>query len=489
VAFNTGKEKRFQGATKAYFITVMERLGKILHSFRFRVTLAFTLTLFFVITLSSLFIYKFGIDEQLNQIRERLKVIAQTASLVLDGDMLMRIPLERAGIDSPAYKVINQKLTEIKRLNPTLKYVYTLARTDKPDTLRFIVDPDPILKEKGAGGPTAFPGDEYYAGRFPEMLAGFKGPTVDKNICVDEWGVTLSGYAPIRDISGKVVAIIGVDMSAQDIYNTQRQLKLRGILVLIAGLLASLLMGILVSRRVTDRIERIVEGTRHIAQDDLDYKVEVRGHDEITDLAGSFNTMASTLAESKQKLRDYFFRVVQSLVRILEVKDHYTRGHSDRVAEYAWQIGVAMGFSQEKVETLKKAAQLHDIGKLVIHENILNKPGKLTDEEWRVIKEHPIVAEDVLRPILIDKDVLAMVRSHHERYDGKGYPDQIKGDNINIFAQIVSVADSYDAMTSPRAYRPSMGKDVAIQELKNNCGTQFNTQVVQAFLRALEEKT
>jgi HD-GYP domain-containing protein (c-di-GMP phosphodiesterase class II) len=466
----------------------MERLRKILHSFRFRVTIAFTLTLFFVMTLSSFFIYKFGIDEQFNQVRERLKVIAQTASLALDGDMLISVPLERAGIDSPAYKVINQKLNEIKRLNATLKYVYTMTRTDQPDILQFIVDPDPVLKKGEVRGPTAFPGDKYQAGRFPEMLAGFKGAAVDKNICVDEWGITLSGYAPIRDKSGKVVAIIGVDMSAQDIYNTQRQLKVRGVLVLMAGLLASLVMGILVSRRVTDRIEKIVEGTRHIAQDDLDYKVEVQGHDEITELAGSFNTMVSNLAESKRKLRDYFFRVVQSLVRILEAKDHYTRGHSDRVAEYTGQIGRAMGFSQEKVETLKKAAELHDIGKLVIHENILNKPGKLTEEEWQVIKEHPIVAEDVLRPILIDRDIMAMVRSHHERYDGKGYPDQIKGDNINIFAQIVSVADAYDAMTSPRAYRPALSKDAAIVELKTNCGTQFNTQVVEAFLRALEEK-
>jgi response regulator RpfG family c-di-GMP phosphodiesterase len=465
----------------------MKKLEKILHSFRFRVTLAFTLTLFFVMTLSSFFIYKFGIDEQLNQIRERLKVIAQTASLALDGDMLMRVPLERSGIDSPAYILINQKLNKIKKLNPTLKYVYTMTKSDKPGILRFVVDPDPTLKEKGEGGPTAFPGDEYNAARFPAMLAGFNGAAVDKNICVDEWGVTLSGYAPVRDRNDKVVAIIGVDMSAQDIFNTQRELKMRGVLVLIIGLLACLLMGILVSRRVTDRIEKIVEATRHIAKDDLDYKVKVEGHDEITDLAGSFNAMVSTLAESKQKLRNYFFRVVQSLVRILEAKDHYTRGHSDRVAEYTGQIGQAMGFSQEKVETLKKAAQLHDIGKLVIHENILNKPAKLTEAEWQVIKEHPIVAEDVLKPILIDKDILAMVRSHHERYDGKGYPDQIKGDNINIFAQIVSVADAYDAMTSPRAYRPAMNKEVAIQELKSNCGTQFNTQVVQAFLRAMGE--
>lgn len=473
-----------------YFITSMDRLRKVLNSFRFRVTLAFTLTLFFVITLSGFFIYKFGVDEQLNQIRERLKVIAQTASLVVDADALMRVPLEHGGVNSPEYKIIFQRLSAIKRLNPVLKYVYTMARTDKPDTLRFIVDPDPVLPEKRTKkGPTAFPGDEYYAGRFPAMLAAFNGPAVDADIGVDEWGVTLSGYAPIRDKSGKVVAIIGVDMSAQDIYHTQRELKIRGMLVLFAGLLLSLLMGILVSRRITERIERIVEGTRHIAQDDLDYKVQVYGHDEITDLAGSFNFMASSLAESKQRLRNYFFRVVQSLVRILEAKDNYTRGHSDRVSEYAGQIGTVMGFSQEKVETLKKAAQLHDIGKLVIHESILNKPGKLTEEEWRVVKEHPVVAEEVLKPILFDKDILAMVRSHHERYDGKGYPDQIKGDNINIFAQIVSVADAYDAMTSPRAYRPAMSREVAIAELKNNCGIQFNTQVVEAFLETLQEKS
>jgi len=464
----------------------MAGLERLLHSFRFRVALAFTLTLFFVMSLSSFFIYKFGIDEQFNQLRERLKVIAQTASLALDADMLMRVPLEHSGTETSAYRIINHKLNEIKRLNPSLKYVYTMAKTDKPDVLQFIVDPDPTLEKEGSGSPTAFPGDEYYAGRFPAMLAAFRGPAVDKNICVDEWGVTLSGYAPIRDKNGEAVAIIGVDMSAQDIYDTQRQLKKRGIFVLISGLLASLVMGIAVARRVTDRIERIVEGTRHISQDDLDYRVKVYGHDEITDLANSFNEMVTNLAESKRKLHGYFFRVVQSLVRILEAKDHYTRGHSDRVAEYAGQIGLAMGFSQEKVETLKKAAQLHDIGKLVIHENILNKPGKLTEEEWRVIREHPVVSEDVLKPILVDKEILAMVRSHHERYDGSGYPDQIKGDNISIFAQIIAVADAYDAMTSPRAYRSALIKEAAIQELKNNCGTQFNTQVVQAFLKSLE---
>jgi putative nucleotidyltransferase with HDIG domain len=254
------------------------------------------------------------------------------------------------------------------------------------------------------------------------------------------------------------------------------------------GIFVSLGLGILVSNRVTDRIEKIVDGTRHIAADDLDFQVQVRGHDEITELAGSFNKMASTLCESKKKLRDYFFRVVQSLVRILEAKDPYTCGHSERVAEYSEKIASVIGFSQNKIELLKKAAELHDIGKLAIHQDILNKKGKLTPEEWKIIREHPVVGEQVLKPILIDKELIEMVRSHHERYDGKGYPDKIKGDNISIFAQIISVADAYDAMTSPRAYRPTFSKETAITELRANCGTQFNTQIVEAFLKFLEEE-
>jgi len=438
--------------------------------------------------LSCLLIYKFALNEQLAQIRQRLMVIAQTASFLVDTDLLMQVPLNHGGVNTVAYKTINQKLNKIKKITPSLKYVYTMARTNQPGILQFIVDPDPILEKKGIKGPSAFPGDRYYAARFPEMLNGFRGPSADKKIAVDEWGVTLSGYAPILDKSGKAVAILGVDMSAEDVYNTQKQLQLRALLVLVLGIIVCIGLGILVSHRITSRIEKIVDGTRHVAEDDLDFKVEVKGHDEITELAGSFNRMATSLSESRKKLQDYFYRVVQSLVRFLEAKDPYTCGHSQRVAEYAEQIASMMGFSQARIELLKKAAELHDIGKLTIHESILNKKGKLTDEEWKIIREHPIIGEEVLKPVLIDEEVMKMVRSHHERYDGKGYPDKIKGDNISIFAQIVSVADAYDAMTSPRAYRPAMSKEAAMVELKTNRGTQFNTQIVEAFIKALEKE-
>ena len=455
-------------------------------SFRTRVTLVLVLSMLFVMSLGNFLIYKFSLNAQFNQLRERLMVIASTASLIIDADSLLRIPLNRDGINSPQYKVIADKLNKIKQVNPSLKYIYTMTKTDKEGIWQFIVDPSPVSEEDIRRGATSYPGDKYDASRFPEMLKGFIGPAADKKVMVDEWGVTLSGYAPIRDKDDKPVAILGVDMSAEDVYRTQREVLARAISVLGIGVFTSIILGLLISSRITKRIGKLVEGTRRIAAEDFEYKIEVKGHDEISELASSFNRMAEILAESKKKLQDYFYRVVQSLVRILEAKDTYTRGHSERVAGYAQSIALSMGFSKEKSDLLKRAAELHDIGKLVTHENILNKKGKLTEEEWATIKKHPIIGEDVLRPVLMDEDVLAMVRSHHERYDGNGYPDGIKGDNINIFAQIISVADTYDAMTSPRPYRSALSKEEAIEELKRNCGTQFNTQIVKAFLKVLE---
>jgi len=468
----------------------MKKLKVFLGSFRTKVTIAMVVSLVLTVGLSNLLIYKFSLDTQLDQLRERLKIIAQTSTLMIDTDLLLQIPLQRSGINVPAYKAISEKLRRVKEVNPSIKYIYTMTKTGKAGMLQFIVDPNPVFegRRRRGGSPSAYPGDRYDGSRFPEMLKGFQAPSADKKIMLDEWGVTLSGYAPLRDKSGRVVAMLGVDMAAEDVYLAQIEVHRRAILVLLMGVLLSVALGLLISKRITDRIERLVEGTRHIALDNLEYKVDIRGNDEISELATSFNRMATNLSASRQKLRDYFYRAVQSLVRILEAKDAYTRGHSDRVAEYAGKIGQAMGFSQEKIELLNKAAQLHDIGKLVIHESILNKETPLTEEEWKVIKEHPVIGEEVLKPVLVDEELLNMVRSHHERYDGKGYPDKIKGDSINIFAQIISVADAYDAMVSRRAYREALNKEAAIVELKTNSGTQFNTQVVKAFLKVLEEQ-
>ncbi|MDD4183121.1 MAG: HD domain-containing protein, partial [Candidatus Omnitrophica bacterium] len=320
---------------------------------------------------------------------------------------------------------------------------------------------------------------------FPEMLKAYKNPSVDSKLVFDEWGVTLSGYAPIHDKDLKTVAVLGVDIDASEVYTLENAARVKAIFILILVIALSIILGAWVSMGVTRPVKNLVEGTRKIASGNLSYKVEIKSKDEIGELAKAFNAMADNLSQSREKLHDYFYRIVQAMVRSLEAKDHYTRGHSDRVSEYSAKIAKAMGFSDEKVGMLTKAAQLHDIGKLGVHEDILNKKSALSDSEWDLIHQHPAVGEEILKPIFLDEEMLAVVRSHHERFDGKGYPDGLRAGQINIFAQIVSVADSYDAMTSSRSYRVALSKEEAIARLKEGCGTQFNPAIVEAFIRAL----
>lgn len=452
-------------------------------SFRAKVTLVLVLSMLFVGVMNNFLIYKFALDSQLDALRNQLMIIAQTAALTIDADTLMKVPLNPEGANTPQYKNIVRKLQKIKEINLPIKYIYTMTKTEEKGIWQFIVDPTPLDEEDAS-----YPGDKYNVARFPEMLKGFDNPSADKKLEVDEWGVTLSGYAPIRDKKGKAAAMLGVDVTADDVYLTQREVHKRAVFVLVLGIIFSLSLGMLISNRIADPIRKLAEGTRRIAKGDLQYQVEVKGRNEISELAHSFNEMAGSLSESRKKLHDYFYRAMESLVRLLEAKDAYTRGHSSRVAKYTKKIALKMNFPQEEVESLRKIAKVHDIGKLGIPKSILNKKEKLTEEDWKTIQEHPGIGEKILRPVVFNEEMLAIVRGHHERYDGKGYPDGIKGDDITISSQIVSVADTYDAMTSTRAYRLSLSKEEAIEELKKNSGIQFNSRIIEAFLKVLEQE-
>jgi HD-GYP domain-containing protein (c-di-GMP phosphodiesterase class II) len=452
-------------------------------SFRAKVTLVLVLSMLFVGVMNNFLIYKFALDSQLDALRNQLMIIAQTAALTIDADTLMKVPLNPEGANTPQYKNIVRKLQKIKEINLPIKYIYTMTKTEEKGIWQFIVDPTPLDEEDAS-----YPGDKYNVARFPEMLKGFDNPSADKKLEVDEWGVTLSGYAPIRDKKGKAAAMLGVDVTADDVYLTQREIHKRAVFVLVLGIIFSLSLGMLISNRIADPIRKLAEGTRRIAKGDLQYQVEVKGRNEISELAHSFNEMAGSLSESRKKLHDYFYRAMESLVRLLEAKDAYTRGHSGRVAKYTEKIALKMNFPQEEVESLRKIAKVHDIGKLGIPKSILNKKEKLTEEDWKTIQEHPGIGEKILRPVVFNEEMLAIVRGHHERYDGKGYPDGIKGDDITISSQIVSVADTYDAMTSTRAYRLSLSKEEAIEELKKNSGIQFNSRIIEAFLKVLEQE-
>jgi response regulator RpfG family c-di-GMP phosphodiesterase len=194
------------------------------------------------------------------------------------------------------------------------------------------------------------------------------------------------------------------------------------------------------------------------------------------------------VAVQARRLEDLFFASIQSLVQALEVKDSYTRGHSNRVSEYSAVIARALGLDEDIIRQIELGGHVHDIGKIGVREAVLNKHGPLTDEEYRHIMSHPVVGWEILRPLLGDAPLaLAIVRSHHERVDGTGIPDRLAGGEIPLAARIAAVADSLDAMTSGRPYRSrSMTLGEALAEIRRSAGTQFDPEVVAAFAGAVE---
>ncbi len=174
-------------------------------------------------------------------------------------------------------------------------------------------------------------------------------------------------------------------------------------------------------------------------------------------------------------------------LQALEAKDEYTCGHAYRVAEFSVVVGKEMGLSQKEIDTVELSALLHDIGKIGVPEKILNKPAKVTDEEYQEIKKHPEHGLKILKSLEHLELILPGILHHHERWDGKGYPDQLQGEKIPLAARIVCVTDAFDAMTSTRSYRKALPDSEALSRLKKDSGTQFDPIVVTALVRAYEK--
>ena len=197
------------------------------------------------------------------------------------------------------------------------------------------------------------------------------------------------------------------------------------------------------------------------------------------------------VAAQARRLEELFLGGVQALVQALEVKDQYTRGHSIRVSQYSSLLAREIGLAESTVRDIELGGQVHDIGKIGVREAVLNKEGPLTDEEYQHIMTHPMLGWQILSPLLGETPVaLSIVRSHHERFDGRGIPDKLVGLNIPIEARIAGVADAFDAMTSGRAYRRGrfMSADDAIAEIARCSGTQFDPQLAEAFIKVIRRE-
>jgi putative nucleotidyltransferase with HDIG domain len=257
--------------------------------------------------------------------------------------------------------------------------------------------------------------------------------------------------------------------------------------------LVALFLGYLFAVGITRPIQGLVQSTRAISRAEFHERAEVRGAAEISELAETFNHMAGDIEQFVEKLkqaaaenRELFLGSIRMLAAAIDEKDPYTRGHSGRVAKYSLMIGEILGMSTEDLDRLRISALLHDVGKIGVDDRVLKKPGKLTDEEFNLMKQHTVKGANIMRPVAQLRDVLPGIELHHERMDGGGYPYGLLGDQIPLMARIIAVADTLDAITTNRPYQSAMDLEYALERIRSLSISKFDPQVVAALEIAIQ---
>ena len=260
------------------------------------------------------------------------------------------------------------------------------------------------------------------------------------------------------------------------------------ILWTILGIIVAILGGVLLGRGIGRPIIELSKKAQQLAAGKFDNKIVVHSKDELGQLAGTFNTMSDQLEKRIEQLENLFNSSTRTLVAAVEAKDRYTAGHSERVTAYALVLSDMVNLNSRERSIVEISALLHDVGKIGVPESILNKPGRLEKREFDIIKYHSVQGADIVRKIdhPFSEEVAAAVRAHHERWDGRGYPDGLHGEQLSIVARILTVADAFDAMTSSRAYRKGLSPDVAISRLVDDSGSQFDAELVKQFSKAFD---
>jgi putative nucleotidyltransferase with HDIG domain len=262
-----------------------------------------------------------------------------------------------------------------------------------------------------------------------------------------------------------------------------------GLLVLLALVVAAL-----AARRVSLPIQRLAETSHAIAAGSFGRRMEDRGLPaELSDLARDFNRMSghversvSQLQEAARVNRELFIGSIRAFAAAIDAKDPYTRGHSERVAILARTIARHLPLSEEALQTLWISALLHDVGKIGIEDGILRKVGQLTADEFEQMKGHTVIGAEIMSSIEQLREMIPVIRWHHESWNGRGYPDGKRGEEIPLFARIVAVADTFDALTTNRPYQEAYSLDEAIAIITKLTGSRFDAKVVTAFLRVYE---
>ncbi len=293
----------------------------------------------------------------------------------------------------------------------------------------------------------------------------------------------LGTYSPVPSLQWAVMAQKDQREAYASVYEMQRYSRILAVLAIILSIIVS----VFAARRITGPLDILTASSRAIAKGDFSKRVELKSRTEFGELANTFNIMSEELEQFVEDLkraaeenRSLFLNSIQMIAGAVDEKDPYTRGHSDRVTKYSVLIATELGLSDAEVDKIRIAAQLHDVGKIGIEDAVLKKPGALTPDEYEIMKTHTSKGANILRPVEHLKDMLPGIELHHESLDGRGYPYGLKGDQIPLMARIITVADTFDAMTTNRPYQAAMETEYVVKRIKSMAGTKFDPRVVGA---------
>ena len=305
---------------------------------------------------------------------------------------------------------------------------------------------------------------------------------------------TYVAYMPLFRENGTYTVLV-VDYDWNSFY-IELISMLRVLIALMAvGIVLVCLLQIYLLRKIVAEPINTVADTMKKYMEDKDGKAaakaleSIRSGNEITELSGNLKDLTTELDSYISGIKTLTVEVMRALAKTIDAKDKYTNGHSSRVAIYSRMLAKKMGLSREDQENIYYMGLLHDIGKIGVPNEIINKTSRLTDEEYDVIKTHPVLGYEILSELSSRPDLTIGARWHHERYDGKGYPDGLAGEDIPFLARIIAVADSYDAMTSTRSYRSYLPQDVVRGEIEKNLGTQFDPEIGKVMLEIIDNDT
>ena len=397
--------------------------------------------------------------------------IARTGGLLVDGTLHERVV--RAGRnDTAEYQTLRDRLLLIQETNQLGDAVFTLSHLEG-DTARYGVISNG-LAEVGQTYRLAPETRAVLRHVFEEGRAGFT------DIYTSEDGTWITAFAPIRNTAEETVAALEVDYRA-DVYVAQRD-AVRRRLWAHALVAARLAVGAsrLISRQVTRPVRQLVRAAQRVVQGDFSAPVRVTARDEIGLLGNVFHLMVERLRVSHRSL-------VEVLVRALESREGRS-GSLARLARMSGAVADGLGLDPAQREALELGALLHDVGEIRIPETVLRKPGPLSEEDRRLVHLHPQAGMEILETVPLLTPALDVVGGHHERYDGGGYPQGLKEDEIPLVARVFAVVDALDAMTHDRPHRAALPLAEALEVLRKEAGRQFDPRVVEAALAVPQER-